>query len=301
MTVRALVAYDGSSAADAAVRAAAALFPGAHAVVLHVRDVDLRLRDRAAGALAGAAADLERGAEAAGRELADAGRRAAEAAGLAATAELRGGESVWREIAAAAGEHAADVIVCGTGGRGALSRTLLGSTSASLLHHAERPVLIAPGDAPAPGGPAVLAYDDADGARTAIAVAARLLPGRPAVVVHAWSSPVDRSYAGRALELVPLADARELVGELEALVAAAADEVADAGAALARDAGLAARPRAVKATAGTWRAIAAAAADAGAAVIVAGSRGRGALAESVLGSVSAGLAHNAERPVLVVP
>lgn len=301
MSVRALIAYDGSTAADAAVRAAAALFPGAQAVVVHVRDVDRGLRDRAAGALAGAAAELERGAEAAGSELAGAGRRAAEAAGLAATAELRGGGSVWREIAAAARDHGADVIVCGTRGRGPLSRALLGSTSASLLHHGGRPVLIVPGDAPEPSGPALLAYDDADGARAAIHAAARLLPARPAVVVHAWSSPVDRSYAGQALELVPLGDARKLVGELEALVAAAAAEVADAGAALAREAGLAAHPHTVKATAGTWRAIAAAAAEAGAAVIVAGSRGRSALAESVLGSVSAGLAHNAERPVLVVP
>jgi nucleotide-binding universal stress UspA family protein len=35
-------------------------------------------------------------------------------------------------------------------------------------------------------------------------------------------------------------------------------------------------------------------------VIVAGCRGRSALASTVLGSVSAGLAHNAELPVLVV-
>jgi nucleotide-binding universal stress UspA family protein len=162
-------------------------------------------------------------------------------------------------------------------------------------------VLVVPEDAPDLHGPALVAYDDADGARVAIAAAARLLPARPTVVVHAWSSPVDRSYAGRALDLVPIEDARELVADLEELVAASAAEVADAGAALARDAGLAVRPRAVQATAGTWRAIAAAAADENAAVIVAGSRGRGALAESVLGSVSAGLAHNAERPVLVAP
>jgi len=35
-------------------------------------------------------------------------------------------------------------------------------------------------------------------------------------------------------------------------------------------------------------------------VIVAGCRGRGALASTVLGSVSAGLVHNADRPVLIV-
>jgi nucleotide-binding universal stress UspA family protein len=208
---------------------------------------------------------------------------------------------MWREIARAAEEHAADVIVCGSRGRGPVSRALLGSTSSSLLHHAERPLLIVPSDASDLSGPALLAYDDSDGARAAVAAAARLLPARPAVVVHVWSSPLDRSYAGGALALVPLGDAHDLVGDLDEMFAGSAEELAQAGRGLARDAGLDARSRAVKATSGTWRALAAAAADEGAAVIVAGSRGRGVLAESVLGSVSAALAHNAELPVLVVP
>jgi nucleotide-binding universal stress UspA family protein len=40
--------------------------------------------------------------------------------------------------------------------------------------------------------------------------------------------------------------------------------------------------------------------DAGAALIVAGSRGRGGIASALLGSVSSGLAHNAGRPTLIV-
>ena len=36
-------------------------------------------------------------------------------------------------------------------------------------------------------------------------------------------------------------------------------------------------------------------------MIVVGSRGRGAIASTVLGSVSSGLVHNADVPVLVVP
>jgi nucleotide-binding universal stress UspA family protein len=42
------------------------------------------------------------------------------------------------------------------------------------------------------------------------------------------------------------------------------------------------------------------ASDRHATVIVAGSRGRGGLASTILGSVSSGLVHNAETPVLVV-
>jgi len=56
----------------------------------------------------------------------------------------------------------------------------------------------------------------------------------------------------------------------------------------------------VEAHPGTWRALAASARSEGAALIVAGRRGRGALASTLLGSVSAGLAQNAELPVLIV-
>ena len=56
----------------------------------------------------------------------------------------------------------------------------------------------------------------------------------------------------------------------------------------------------IESSPGAWRALAATARAEEAAVIVAGCRGRGALASTVLGSVSSGLVHNAEVPVLVV-
>ena len=57
---------------------------------------------------------------------------------------------------------------------------------------------------------------------------------------------------------------------------------------------------AIESASGPWRALVATARAETASVIVAGSRGRGALASTVLGSVASGLVHNAELPTLVV-
>jgi nucleotide-binding universal stress UspA family protein len=305
-SVRALIAYDSSSGAGDAVRAAAQLFAGADAIVLHVRKEPLALEQASVARVAlpdavlvKAAQEHERAAQTRALELVEDGCRLAESLGLRATAELRTGTSAWREIADAAAQRDADVIACGTRDQGLFSRTLLGSTSSSLLHHGDLPLLIVPSDVGDQSGPSLVAYDGSEGARAAIDAAARLLSGRPAVVVHAWSSPLDRSYAREGLTAVPLVDADELAREVDELFAASATELAEEGAAIAREAGMSARAMTVKAESGTWRALATTARSEAAAVIVAGSRGRGALASTMLGSVSAGLAHNAELPVLI--
>ena len=84
-------------------------------------------------------------------------------------------------------------MVCGSRGRGAVARSVLGSTSSSLLHHAQRSVLIVPEAETLPDGPALIAYDGSPAAREAIAAAGRLLPGGP----RTWSTRGSRRTADR--------------------------------------------------------------------------------------------------------
>jgi nucleotide-binding universal stress UspA family protein len=297
-----LIAYDGSRGADDAARAAAALLPGARASVLFVDDIHAAQEHAALARIAvpdeslvAAARAHEQTAIGRARQRAEHGRRIAELAGLSATAELWPGQSAWREIVRAARELGADVIATGSRGRGAFSRALLGSTSSSILHHADRPVLVVPPRGGDLTGPAVIAYDGSDGARDAITAAARLMPRRAAIVVHAWPSSFVGDEPAAMADLGGDGVARDPGEALAADGRATAEE----GAALAQEAGLDARPLAVEAAGGPWRALAAAARDEAAAVLVAGSRGRGAVGATVLGSVSSALVHNADLPVLV--
>ena len=98
-----------------------------------------------------------------------------------------------------------------------------------------------------------------------------------------------------------MSELEDVVEGLEASLADAAAEVTESGVGLARFAGLDARGETVDSGDGVWRAVVPFAASLDAAVIVTGARGVGGARSALLGSVSSGLAHNAERPVLVVP
>jgi nucleotide-binding universal stress UspA family protein len=304
---RLLIAYDGSEDAAGATRAAGRLMPGAEALVVFARGESVAV-DQAAlewftvpdAVITDSVAEYELVAEKVAREVAEHGRAIAVEAGIDATAAVRVGASVWRVICDAVAEHRADLVVCGSSGHGGFSRAVLGSTSSSLLHHAPVPVMVVPSGAGAHDGPALIGYDGSDGAKDAIRAAAGLLAGRSVLVVHAWTSHVQRSFLGSSLLSAPITELREIAGDLDEYFAAGARDIAEEGAALARDAGLEARALTVAAEPRIWGALTATAAKEEAALIVAGSRGRGAAASTVLGSVSLALAHNADVPVLII-
>ena len=308
MPTELLIAFDGSDAAEAAVTSAGALFPGAQGRVLtgfnrtmqyeSVRQYSFGVDD---ATLRRGIEQLAQEAEEAALEISRQGATAGADAGLSLEPTVAAvGFSEWPAFLSAADEIDADAIVCGSRGRGAVARSLLGSTSTSLLHHSTRPVLVVPQIPAALDGPALLAYDGSSGARAAIERAGRLLPGRAAIVVHVWYSPVRHSLSARALARAPTDELQEIIGDYEAMFADAAGDLVKEGIALARDAGFNASGEATESGAGAWRALSELADRHAAAVIVCGSRGRSSVASALLGSVSSGLVHNAQTPTLLV-
>jgi nucleotide-binding universal stress UspA family protein len=310
-TPQLLIAYDGSPGAATAVRAAASLFGNARVSVATVPPEPIVRAGTAVPVLPGSSpAAVERAID----ELtAEARRQAAETAeqgveqartlGLdAEPVAIPPSAPAWAALLDAAHRLGADVLVCGTRGRGAFARALLGSTSSSLLHHTDLPLLVVPDGGGALDGPVVAAYDGSEGAQRAIQAAGRVLTGRATVVVHAWEPVSHRALVARGLDAGgPIDDLREIAGELERAVAESAAATTENGLALARAAGLDAVGDTVESDEGAWRAVAAAARAHGASVIAVGTRGLGAARSVLLGSVSSGLVHNAELPVLVVP
>jgi len=308
MPVSILIAYDGSPAADAAVATAGGLFNGSSGRVLTLFDQtmgyeqvrrygfgvdDTTLRQN----IETLAGEAREGA----LEIARQGAAAAETAGLTLEpAAMPAGISPWPPILSAADEIDADVIVCGSRGRGGVARSLLGSTSASVLSHSTLPVLVVPNTPANPSGPVLIAYDGSPDARAAIAAAGRLVSVRRAVVVHVWSSLVRHTSTGRTIEAAPMKEFRAFVSDYDRIFAEAAESEAAEGVALAREAGFEVSGETLESDGSAWHAIADAAERHAAALIVTGSRGRGRVASALLGSVSSGLVHNAETPTLVI-
>jgi len=308
MPIRILIAYDGSPAADAAVATAGGLFVGARGRVLTLFNQTMGYEQVRRYGFGVDDATLRENIEAlaaeareSGLEIAEAGVAAGERAGLALEpVALPSGISPWPPILSAADEIDADVIVCGSRGRGGVARSLLGSTSASVLSHSALPVLVVPKTPADLDGPVLIAYDGSPDARAAIAGAGRLVSGRRAIVVHVWSSLFPHTSTGRAPVEAPTNELRAFITDYDSKFAEAADSEAAEGVALARDAGFDASGETLESDGSAWHAIADAAERHGAALIVAGSRGRGRVASALLGSVSSGLVHNAETPTLVI-
>ena len=93
-------------------------------------------------------------------------------------------------------------------------------------------------------GPVLLAYDGSESSATAIAVAGRLLPGREALVCHAWTGVSQMVLLGAAAEL--RGALRDAAAEIDKVDLEEAEKTAAAGVQLAEAAGFdrAATPRA---------------------------------------------------------
>jgi nucleotide-binding universal stress UspA family protein len=309
--VQLLIAYDGSPSAAIAVHAAASLFPDARASVATVPSVPAVragtsfpvLPGMSPGAVGEAIDELRAAARREADEMAQRAVEQAQTLGLdAEPVTVDPATPAWTALLEAARQLAADVLICGTRGRGTFARALLGSTSSSLLHHTDIPLLVVPDGGGGLDGPVVAAYDGSDGATRAIETAGRLLAGRPTVVVHAWEPVLHRGLVAHALDAgAPVDYLREVAAGLQRELMDGATVVTENGVAVARAAGLDASGETVEADNGAWRAVAATARAHGASLIAVGSRGVGAARSALLGSVSAGLLQNAELPVLVVP
>jgi nucleotide-binding universal stress UspA family protein len=145
-------------------------------------------------------------------------------------------------------------------------------------------------------GPLVLCYDGSEDAGHAIEYAGELFAGKRALVLTVWRPTLALGGLGVADETAGMVD----FDELDQAAAEHGDRVAEEGAGIAQSAGLDAEPVVVKATGPIWKAILETADRHHAATIVLGSRGLTGLRSILLGSVSNGVVHHAERPALVI-
>jgi nucleotide-binding universal stress UspA family protein len=145
--------------------------------------------------------------------------------------------------------------------------------------------------------PVLFCYDGSDGSKAALSVAVELvMHPADAVVLSVWTPvAVQLARGGSLLTAVPNE------GELDEEEIAAAQRIADEGAAGASRRGYNATARVAEASESVAKTIRDVARDIDARLIVCGQRGRGAFASAVLGSVSHQLSAHAERPVLIAP
>ena len=286
-----LVALDGSEHSTGALRLVVALAQrGArlHAVVLNVQ---APVMVGEVGAIAPSSIASESRHRAATEVLGAADRALAEAGVPHETHEER--EAPAAAIVSRANAHGCDAIVVGSRGLGRLRRAFLGSVSGEVVRHADRPVIVvgAADAAPADGPLRVLAaVDGSDCALRALGLAARLartLPGSELHLLHVRRPPSAaraRSKApGRVPEGSPANDAESAFAGARAL--------------LERDA--VAHSTRVTEDRNPAQAIAHLAAELGCGMIAMGTRGRGAMAGLLLGSVAQGVLRRVRVPVVL--
>lgn len=138
-----IIAYDGSDEAKAAIEAAGdQLRTPRRALVLTVR-VHLEAVPFWGVPITSLPPEIAEIAIKNAKKTADEGVELAAAAGFDAEPLVELGDPVWRTIVDAAEDHGAGLIVLGSHGRSAVTRTMMGSVATSVAHHAKQPVLIA--------------------------------------------------------------------------------------------------------------------------------------------------------------
>ena len=144
--------------------------------------------------------------------------------------------------------------------------------------------------------PVLFCYDGSDGSKTALGAAVELIRPTDAVVLVVWMSAAQLlARAGSFFVAIPNE------GEVDEKEAALAQQIADEGAAGARERGYNASARVAQAETSVARTIEDVAQEIDAGLIVCGQRGRGPIKSALLGSVSHALAEHTTRPVLIAP
>ncbi len=196
-----------------------------------------------------------------------------------------------REILAVAAEVGAGLIVVGSRGLGPVRRTMLGSVSEEVVHHAAVPVLVMRGPLTAWPPRRVVVGDDASPDAVAVLpLAAEVagLYGAPLTLVHALPHLQETLRDPEAVERTLVDDILEFAhGELQ-----------DHAATLPADVAARTTPRVAVGPAAEAL-LDAAAEDPGRTVIVVGSRGLGPIGRLRFGSVSTAVLRHARGPVLV--
>lgn len=272
-TTPVLVAYDGSDDADLALAWAAteAARTGHPLRILHVEEIPRAPWD--ASGTRPSRAELKLRAE-----------LVLTHAGSAGAVEYCTGNVVGRLLEQA---DSAEILVVGSQGHGPTGEMFLGSVSQHLVRHAACSVVVVRGPRTADARRIVVGVDGSAGSSLALEYACRRAEqtGEVVVAVHAWRDPAVSSeiWSATAREVEGLEERKRLLAESVAGVRTDHPDVV-----LEQEVIPVAPARCL------------ADASAQASLVVVGSRGLGYFRGLLLGSVSQGVLHRAECPVVVV-
>src|SRR4051812_6618744 len=145
-------------------------------------------------------------------------------------------------------------------------------------------------------GPVLLCYEGSEDAKHAIEQAGSVLGGRDALVVTVWQptpAPGSTASAGATDSTVDSVEVDRANADL-------GERLARDGVRIAQQAGLRAKPVAIRATGPVWKTIVEIADRHDAAIIAMGSRGPTGLRPMLRRSVSSAIVHHADRPTLII-